>query len=172
MSDVLPLKPIDVVVALRLAAVPEEKYEDLGGALGVSPSMAHASVRRLRDARLLRPGSRVVNRLTLLEFLEHGVRYAFPARLAGEVRGVPTAHAAPPLADQIVAEDAVVWPHVSGELKGRGVTPLYPQAVGLPARAPALYEAVALVDAIRVGRARERRLAARWLREKLGALAA
>jgi DNA-binding Lrp family transcriptional regulator len=133
------LKAVDIVVALRLAEVAEEKYEDLATILGISPSMAHASVRRLRDAGLLRPQSRVVNRLTLLEFLEHGVRYAFPARPGGVVRGVPTAHAAPPLAGHIVAEDAFVWPAASGPLRGRAVAPLYPHAVGLPARSPTLY---------------------------------
>ena len=166
------LKPIDVVVALRLAEVPEEKYADLGAALGVSPSVTHASVRRLRHAGLLRPESRTVNRLALLEFVEHGVRYAFPARPAAEVRGVPTAHAAAPLADRIVAEDALVWPDAAGNRRGRGVVPLYPQAVGLPARSRALYESVALVDAIRVGRARERRMAVELLRLRLGATAA
>lgn len=172
MGEPKQLKPLDMVVALRLAEAPGEKYADLAEALGVSASMAHGSVRRLQDAGLLRPESRAVNGLALLEFLEHGVRYAFPALPGGVVRGVPTAHSAPPLADHIVAEDGFVWPAASGSARGRGMAPLYPQAVELPVRSPHLYESVALVDAIRAGRARERKLAIDALGDRLATAAA
>jgi len=172
MSRIAPLKPVDLVVSLRLAEVPEAKYEQLSADLGISSSTAHASVRRLQEAGLLRPGSRVVNRLALREFLEHGVRYAFPARPGAEVRGVPTAHAAPSLAAHIVAQDALVWPSASGSSIGRAITPLYPQATELPQRCPSVYESLALVDALRVGRVRERKLAREELERKLALAAA
>lgn len=164
-----PLKPLDLVVALRLAEAPEARYEQLSRDLGISASTAHASVHRLQVAGLLRPSSRVVNRLALGEFLEHGVRYAFPARLEGEVRGVPTAHAGPPLAPHIVAEDVVVWPSASGPSRGRAIAPLYPGAADLPRRCPSLYRSLTLVDVLRVGRVRERKLALGAIREKLAA---
>src|SRR5260370_4422134 len=110
MIDPQPLKPLDLVVGLRLAQAPAATYEQLSLDLGISASAAHAAVRRLQAAGLLRPGSRVVNRLALSEFLEHGVRYAFPAPPGVEARVVPTSHAAPPLASRIVAEDILVWP--------------------------------------------------------------
>jgi hypothetical protein len=172
MSDFQPLKPIDLVVALRLAEAPEEKYEQLGANLGISQSTAHASVHRLQDAGLLRPSSRAVNRLAFQEFLEHGVRYAFPARPGVEARGVPTAHAGPPLARLVVAGDVLVWPSASGGVVGRAVAPLYPGAAELPDRCRSLYESLTLVDALRVGRARERKLAAEALEQKLQAAAA
>jgi DNA-binding Lrp family transcriptional regulator len=167
-----PLKPVDLVVALRLAEAPSAKYQQLSADLGISASAAHASVRRLQAAGLLRPSSRAVNRLALGEFLEHGVRYAFPARPGAEVRGVPTAHAAPPLSDRIVAEDVLVWPSISGASIGRAVAPLYPRAVELPRRCPSVYQSLALVDALRVGRVRERKLALEAIRDKLAASAA
>jgi DNA-binding Lrp family transcriptional regulator len=154
-----PLKPVDVVVGLLLAELPEAKYDQLRDALGISSSTAHASVRRLQAAGLLRPSSRVVNWLALQEFLAHGLRYAFPARPGERVRGVPTAHAGPPLARHIVAEDVIVWPDAEGPAVGEAIAPLYPQAVQLPRRAPAAYEMVTLADAIRVGGTRERRRA-------------
>src|SRR5258708_20077513 len=113
MIGLQPLKPLGVVVGLRLAEAPEAKYEQLSAGLGISASAAHASVRRLQAAGLLRPSSRVVNRLALAEFLEHGVRYAFPSHPGLEVRGVPTAHAAPPLAGPIVADAVLWWPNIS-----------------------------------------------------------
>ena len=154
-----PLKPVDVVVGLRLAQAPEAKYDELSHDLGISSSTAHAAVRRLQGAGLLRPSSRVVNWLAFHEFLAHGLRYAFPARPGERVRGVPTAHAGPPLAQHIVAEDVIVWPNAAGPAVGEAIAPLYPQAVELPHRAPAAYEMVTLVDAIRVGGPRERRRA-------------
>ncbi len=163
------MKPVDVVVALRLGAVPETTYERLHADLGISTSWAHASVRRLQAAGLLRPNSRTVNRLALREFLSHGLRYAFPARLGAEARGVPTAHSGPPLASRVVAGDSVVWPSLSGSAVGRAIAPLYDQATQLPERCPSLYETLTLVDALRVGRARERKLAAEELERTLAA---
>jgi len=166
-----PLKPVDIAVGLRLAEAPEAKYAQLSADLGISSSTAHGSVQRLESAGLIRPGSRAVNGLAFREFLEHGVRYAFPARPGEEARGVPTAHAAPPLANHIVSGHAYVWPSSSGPSSGQSVAPLYPAAVQLPERCPSVYESLALVDALRVGRARERKLAAEALVEKLEAVA-
>ena len=172
MADVEPLKPVDVVVGLRLAEMPGAKYAQLGADLGISSSTAHGSVQRLAAAGLVRPGSRTVNRLAFREFLEHGVRYAFPAHPGADVRGVLTAHAAPPLASHIVAEDAFVWPSASGQSRGRAVAPLFAGAVELPARCPSVYESLTLVDALRVGRARERKLAVEALDRRLRATTA
>jgi hypothetical protein len=110
----------------------------------------------------------------LEEFLIHGVRYAFPAEEKAMTRGMPTAWAAPPLAGELAgASDAPppVWPDPHGEVRGMAVAPLYrsvPQAARLDA---ALYELLALVDAIRIGRARERKLAETMLRSRLQAAA-
>src|SRR6185437_12675639 len=150
MDGIEPLKPVDVAVGLRLAQAPGAKYEQLGADLGVSTSTAHASVRRLESAGLLRPGERAVNRLTFREFLEHGVRYAFPARPGMEARGVPTAHSGPIMSSQISAQEVFVWPDITGPSRGYGVEPLYAGAKDLPRRCPQLYEALTLVDGLRV----------------------
>lgn len=164
----LSLRPVDVPVALRLAEAPGPSYQILAADLGISPSWAHAAVQRLEQAGLLLPASRSVNWLALREFLAHGLRYAFPARAGERVRGVPTAHAAPPLAAHILAEDALVWPRADGPVSGQAITPLYPQAIELPERRPSLYELLALADALRVGRARERKRALEELDARIG----
>jgi hypothetical protein len=98
----------------------------------------------------------------LREFIEHGVRYAFPAQVGKQTRGVPTAHSAPLLANQIDAVDAFVWPASEGAARINGLTvlPLYANAPMLAESSPETYNAVALVDVFRVGRTRERGLAA------------
>lgn len=160
------LRPVDLVVGLALVQEPGAGYQDLADRLDISLSTAHQSVQRLVDAGLA-DEKRRAHRQALLKFLLHGVRYAFFAHLGPEVRGVPTAHSAPPLSEEIVADDHVVWPSAEGSIRGAGIPPLYPGAPGLQVRAPKLYQALTLVDALRVGRARERSLAAehleRWL---------
>lgn len=161
------LRPLDVAVALRLSRGSGATFETIADDLGMSPSVAHGSVMRLRDARLLQPESRKINRRALLEFLEHGVKYAFPANRGGSARGVPTAHSAPVLADQLVAEDVIVWPSADGRTIGESLTPLYARAPSLARKSPAEYEMLALVDAIRIGGARERSLALEALRQRI-----
>jgi hypothetical protein len=81
---------------------------------------------------------------------------------------MPTAHAAKPLADQITSDDLPpVWVAPEGTVRGYAVTPLYrsvPKAVKSDAR---WYELLALVDALRIGRARERKLAEDELKKRL-----
>lgn len=158
------LKPADIAVALRLAQEPEEGYESLSVALGISVGSAHNAVTRLQAAGLVLRNERVVDRPSLLELLLHGIRFVFYAHLGPEGRGVPTAHAAPPLSEEILADTAYVWPSANGSVRGTTLTPLYPGAPGTARSAPRVYRALALIDAIRVGRARERKLAERHLR--------
>jgi hypothetical protein len=164
----VPLHPIDVVVALRLAEAPDAKYAGLAADLGVSMSTVHGAVERLHDSALLRPESRSVNWLALREFLQHGVRYAFPARPGAVASGVPTAYAAAPLSSRIISSESVVWPAAGGSATGAAIAPLYPRAHQLPERCPSLYTLLVLTDALRVGRARERQLALEELDSRLG----
>lgn len=163
MSQQPSLRPADIAVALRLAGHPGEGYESLSDALKISLGAAHNAVRRLEKAGLLVQESREVDRRSLLEFLVHGLRFVFYPLVGAEGRGVPTAHAAPPLADEIVSDVAYVWPSAQGTLRGTTLTPLYAGAPHTAQSAPEVYEALALIDALRVGRARERRLARRHL---------
>jgi DNA-binding Lrp family transcriptional regulator len=161
------LRPLDVAVALRLSREPGSTFEAIADDLAMSVSVAHGAVARLRSAGLVQRERRQVNRHALLEFLEHGVRYAFPAARGGSARGVPTAHSAPVLAGQLVAGDVVVWPSAAGRILGESLTPLYDRAPLLAEKSPAEYDMLALVDAVRIGGARERSLALDALRQRL-----
>jgi hypothetical protein len=67
-----------------------------------------------------------------------------------------------------VANDlAPVWPDAEGQVRGEAWSPLYPKAVEACRSDSLFYEALALVDAIRGGRARERSLAADELKKRL-----
>lgn len=158
---------------LRLTLEPEgaaPTFMTLAAELGMSASEVHASVKRAAASSLLTLGSRSVNRKNLLEFLLHGVRYAFPPERSGITRGIPTSCAAPPLAAAFAeGELPPVWPHPEGTVRGEGLSPLHRSAPTAALNSPRLYELLVLVDAIRAGRARERNLAAKVLTRRLGA---
>lgn len=161
------LNPIDVPVALALIDTPHATYQALADALAISPSTVHQSVARLRQAGLVHSSKQEVIRTAVLEFLEHGVRYAFPGSLQPSTRGIPTAHAGPALASRIAADEPMVWPSDRGQAFGAAVTPLYERAPEMPERSPGIYWLLTLVDALRVGRLRERKEALEMLRDRL-----
>ncbi|MSP62426.1 MAG: hypothetical protein EXR72_19260 [Myxococcales bacterium] len=164
------LKPQDLMVALKIALHGEQvwSYSDLAHSLGMSSSEVHQAVGRATLAGLLSPDRRRPNRAALIELLVHGVRYVFVAERGGITRGMPTAHAAPPLVAKI-AGDALppVWPDPEGSMRGEAFQPLYRSAPKASRNDPKLYECLALVDALRGGRARERKLAEAYLRAML-----
>jgi hypothetical protein len=167
------LKPQDIVVALKLSGYPNARppISIMAGDLGLSPSEVHGAIQRLRSSRLLH-GEALKDKpniSALEEFLVHGLKYAFPAEHGEVTRGVPTSYAAEPLKSEIAASSDLppVWQWHEGDTRGIGLEPLYKSVPYAALRDPALYQLLALVDAIRDGRARERNLAERDLVERL-----
>jgi hypothetical protein len=171
-----PLKPQDLVVVLKLLGTAQKRptYLQLANDLFMSPSEVHASIRRARAARLIH-GPELGDRpdiKALEEFLVHGVKYAFPPERGGITRGLPTGSAAEPLNREITQEDPVpVWPFAEGSKRGYAFSPLHKGVPQAALKDPDLYQLLALVDALRDGRARERNLAQRKLTSRLRAAA-
>jgi len=168
------LRPQDLVVLLRLSLESglSPTYATLGSELGLTASEVHAGLERAAIAQLARKdkgGKATVVRQALRSFIEHGARYAFPATRGELTRGLPTGYAAPPLRERIVqpSEPPPVWPHKLGTVRGAAFFPLYPTVPEAAARSPALYELLALFDAVRGGSARERAIALQLLDERL-----
>ena len=84
---------------------------------------------------------------------------------------MPTSYAASPLNGLLGGSDEPppVWPDAEGPARGVLFSPLFESVPKAAKRDAALYELLALVDALREGRARERELAEQLLREKLEA---
>ncbi|MGZ8218391.1 hypothetical protein [Methylomagnum sp.] len=166
------LKPQDLLILLKLVALDGANwsYAALAVDLGMSPSEVHAGVKRLLAARLAteREGAVVPAVAALNEFIAHGVPYVFVPDRGELTRGTPTAHAAPPLREMLAesGEPPPVWPDPLGEARGMIFSPLYPSAPKAARTDPKLYELLALVDAVRGGRARERAMALKILDER------
>jgi hypothetical protein len=152
------LKPHDLVVALRYALHHDDapiSMVGVGSLLGLSGSEIHAAIRRARQAGLM--AKYLANRDALVEFVLHGVRYAYFVERGPVTRGFPTAHAAPPL-DKFIRPNGLppVWPDPEGPVRGESFAPLYKSASVAARSDRRMYKALALIDAIRGGRARER----------------
>jgi DNA-binding transcriptional MocR family regulator len=170
------LRGEDVVVLLKLSGGPSDwTVRTLAQDTGIARSVVHRAVKRLAVAGLLDEPRRRVNVSQAEEFLIHAVRYVFPAALEGESRGIVTAWAAEPLASHIASPPGAlrpVWPDPHGDVRGLALRPLHPAVPEAARRDPALGGSLALVDALRLGDARVRGVAADLLRERLGAVAA
>jgi hypothetical protein len=167
------LKPQDFYLLLVLVACREQgtTYPELAACSGLAMSAVHGALKRAEVARLLIFDEKRPRILTpaFKEFLFHGAKYAFPVARGSMVAGVPTAHAAAPLNKQIApsADPAPVWPSIDGKVRGIALMPIYPSAPAAALRLPALYENLALFDAIRAGNARERALAQKLFEARL-----
>lgn len=170
----MELKPQDLLVLLKAAAQPKVRltYAALGKALSMSASEVHASVKRATLAGLAvvkERGEWAPVLPALLEFAVHGARYAFPAVPGPVRRGVPTSFGVEPLASKIGAgaKEVPVWADPAGSVSGPSVSPLYRSAPQAALKDPALHELLALLDAMRIGRAREREMARTALADAL-----
>jgi hypothetical protein len=153
----------------------QDRYSvrNLEAMTGISKSEISASLKRSISV-----GLAVVDRKTkfprannraLKEFIEYGLKYVFPADPGKIMRGIPTSFAAPIMAGKLMtAGDIInVWPDPTGKEKGQAIQPLFksvPRAVKQDAE---LYKLLALVDAIRLGNARESKIAIELLEESL-----
>jgi hypothetical protein len=178
----MDLRPQDLVLVLKLVATsPSWSFGGLGKALSMSTSHAFESALRAEKLHLLNisqappspPKARGVLfhpiRGNLKEFLIHGVRYVFAVERGGITRGTPTAEAASPLREYF-PEPSVqqpVWPDPEGSVRGTAFSPLYKNVPYAAKQDSKLYELLALVDAIREGRAREREIAIRELSARI-----
>ncbi|MBI5883979.1 MAG: hypothetical protein HZB91_12845 [Elusimicrobia bacterium] len=168
------MKPQDVLILLQIACWKERDWLsiDLARELRISTAEVSMALERTRRAGLLDRQKRKVVKAALLEFVLHAVKYVFPAEPGPLCRGIPTAHSAQPLAKRIVSEDndQYVWPHDDGDIRGQAISPLYKTAPDAARKDRNLYELLALIDALRVGRARERTLAAQEIERRLSEL--
>ncbi|WP_295436316.1 hypothetical protein [uncultured Thiodictyon sp.] len=153
-----------------------ERYSvrGLSASLGISKTEVAASLRRSVDVGLARKerqsGLLRTNARALLDLLEHAVKYVFPARPGALGRGIPTAFAAPVLADGLrsAGDSIFVWPYARGSRMGQSITPLFMSVPVAVQSDPDLYAMLALVDAIRLGNPRERSLAVARLTQRFG----
>jgi hypothetical protein len=167
------LKGQDVVVLLKLLGGAEPvPVRELADRLGYDVAGTHRALRRLGEAGLYSAQRRRAVPGRAEEFLIHAVKFFFPAQRGAEVRGVPTAWAAEPLAGELAGSDGLppVWPYAKGTVRGLRFEPLHAIVLRAARADPELAERLALVDALRGSdSARVTALASKMLQDSLRA---
>ena len=163
------MRPQDVVVLIKVLLEEEKNWTQisLAKALFMSQSEISESLSRSRFARLLYDKGRKVVRQSLMNLMEYGIPYIFPQHPGNMVRGIPTSHSASPLKEEIMSEEQYVWPYAKGHVRGHAIQPLYHSVIQAVDLDQSLYEILALIDALRVGRVREKNLALEMLKERI-----
>ena len=168
-TEQICMRPQDIVVLLKIIAYGEKPWlqEDIAKQLLIGQSELSRSLKRSKYAGLLDSSGHKVRRLALMEFIQYGLPYAFPQRPGALVRGIPTSHSASPLKEQIQSDENYVCPSAQGNLKGQAIIPLYKSVPDAVQQDTKLHEMLSLVDAIRVGNAREQKLAITGLKSRI-----
>lgn len=180
------MKSQDIVILLKLVSLEDQirqghldeptisdpfALRNLEGELGISKTEISASIRRSIGSNLaIKSSDRAkVNRRNLIEFVQHGLKYVFPAKPGAPQRGVATGFAAPMLEGKLLSSgaDIYVWPHPEGSRRGLAIAPLFKSVPDAALKDARLYELLALVDAIRTGNQRETNLAQRSFEERM-----
>jgi DNA-binding MarR family transcriptional regulator len=165
------MRPQDVAVLLKIISKADQPWQnkDLAAELYISPSEISESLNRSSMGGLIDANNKKnVFRQSLMEFLEHGLHYVFPAHPGSMVNGIYTAHSHPFMQKEFKAESLhYVWPQARGQVRGLSIEPLYKEQVKAVLKDETLYLMLALLDVIRVGRVREMKFAIQELKRQI-----
>lgn len=163
------MRPHDLAVLLKIASKRQQDWlmKDLASELEISSSEISESLNRSAIAGLISVDKRKLKILSLLDFLKSGLKYVYPQQPGAIVRGIETAHSAPPLRDKIISNEPYVWPFAKGKVRGQSIEPLHPKIPNACLKDREFYELMALADAIRVGKAREQKMAFEMIKERI-----
>ncbi|PZX19995.1 hypothetical protein LX69_00445 [Breznakibacter xylanolyticus] len=164
------MRPQDIVVLLKIIALRRDDWynSDLAQSLKISPSEISEVLNRCKIAGLIDSKKRKVNVNSFMEFLVYGLRYVFPTQPGAVVKGFPTAHSAAPINEHISSgSDVYVWASAKGTHRGQAIEPLYKSIPLVVHEDKPFYELLAIIDTIRVGKAREINIAKEELEKRL-----
>jgi hypothetical protein len=164
------MRPQDILVLLKIISMrnPNWLNLDIANSLKLSQSEVSEALNRCKIARLIDGKKRKVHINSFKEFLIYGLKYVFPAEPGAVVRGIPTAHSAPPINEHISSgTDSYVWPYSKGTLRGQAIEPLYSTIPMVAQNDKLFYELLVIIDTIRVGRAREIKIAVEELEKRI-----
>lgn len=150
------------VLSGLLAHAGDWSYRSLAERLHVPHPVVQRGLARAQDADLYSAGRREVHLPHFEEFAVHALRFVAPAQLGALVPGMPAAWAAEPMASAILSsgeEPPPVWPYAQGVERGQAIEPLHPAAPEAVGDWPELDEILALLDSLRAGDSRVRRVA-------------
>ncbi len=168
MQQPLSLKPQDIAILVKLLVSNSEiRQVELAQALSISQGEIAKALARLGKARLV--NDKRVNRSSALEFILHAIKYIFPAEIGALAVGIPTGISSPAHIKMVIqnGDDVYVWPYSQGKKRGQIIKPFYPNLAEAALKDSEFYGLMSAIEILRVGRARERKLAEQYLERKI-----
>ena len=166
------MRPHDIVILLKMLTL-GNKYSsmlEMANYLQTSQGEISKAMERNAIAGLVSPDKARVNKLALREFLIYGLKYVFPPQVGHSARGIATAHSAPPVKEYITeGNEYYVWSYYKGTKRGNTIVPLYAKIPKIVESQSELYEYLAIIDTLRIGKKREVEIAINELDKRLNA---
>ncbi len=155
------MRPQDIVILLKILCYGNKSWysKTLANDLNLSPAEISSSLNRSVNSGLLDSDKKKVRKQALFEFIIYGLQYVFPQRPGEIARGLPTAFSHPFMKRHFVSEQQYVWPDAASDEKGFSMQPLYAGVASAAKKDDKLYLMLALIDVLRSGKTRERKLA-------------
>jgi hypothetical protein len=163
------MRPQDIVVLIKIILFEDKEwqFQDIARAIYISPAEVSESLSRSSFAGLINYERRKVFRNAFFEFLQFGLPYVFPQAPGPMTKGMATSHSHKYFKGNIVSNEVFVWPDPNGSDYGQAIEPLYINQVKAAKEDSRLYEILAMLDVIRVGKNREKKVAINYLRKLL-----
>lgn len=163
------MKAQDIIILLKIILLGKKSWRttDLAHDLFLSQSEVSKGLKRLQEIKLYDANSKSVAKKAFYELLIVSISYFFPASVGKISKGVPTSIGQKVLKSKIVSDHQYIWPHINGTVKGESVSPLYPTVPDAAIKDEKLHDLLALIDALRIGRVREIKLAREELRKRI-----
>jgi len=165
------MRPQDIVILLKIISCFNNNRKwntvTLSRELYISQSEISESLMRSVYIGFMGQNKKDIYKNALYEFVIHGLKYSFPVKPGYSVRGIPTAHSARPLSGIFHSDEKYVWADADGDSRGFVIEPLYKTVAKAVKEDELLYEMLALIDAIRVGKAREIKIASEELKKRI-----
>ncbi len=155
------MRPLDIVILLKIISLGniEWQYRDLSAKLYISTSAVSESLIRSHIAGLIDESKKKIRANNLMEFIEYGLPYVFPVIPGQIVTGVPTAYSSPFYKDHFLGSVDYVWKDEQGSMRGLSIEPLHKGVPKAVLDDQILYQLLSGIDILRVGRAREKKMA-------------
>lgn len=168
------MRPHDIPILMKIAVKQSESQiavifndwlmKDLAHEMYISASEISESLNRSAIAELISRDKQTLLKENIYNFVVHGMRFVFPQKPGRLAKGIPTAFSNPSLINQFQPYTTIVWAHFDGPTEGESIEPLHRNLPRACLRDPELHNLVALCDTLRIGREKERKIAAAVLK--------
>ena len=163
------MKGQDIAVMLKTIILEDQGWTttQLADELLISQSEVSKALARLKFSGLIDDSKKHPARRSFYDLLINSIKFIIPVRPGRILKGIATAHSAMPVKDKIVSKDNYIWPSVEGNMRGESIEPIYLNAPKAAKKDKKMYELLALIDVLRVGKVREVEIAKSELKKRI-----